>query len=1550
MQQIIVTLTNASGVVITKNLVKPQNQPVQLSLPPGTQLAVQVKGPSTHKGVSKGSGAHKLDIKRLGDDLVIEGEGDALVQVANYYDTKDVSLGKTHWDLAEPVLDTDRQAASEQPADKTTQANHSTSVSSAQVASAAVASPNEVSLQAGHATVAAASSTGFSWTTLALGLGAAAGAGGGGGGGGSVSVPVSASNVITGTIAAGPVVSNHSLVVNVYQADGTWIGPASVNSSGQFTANLGNYSGVVIVKVTSSGSGGDFKDEATGVDMHLDATLLAVGSVTSGSSVLHVNPLTTLAAQQAGVHADGSVATNLSASAASAANAAVAKAFGLSGDITQMAANTTVNAQGGAQTPNEIGLVLAAVSGMSSKSGSQSSAITDLFNMLGPDGKISDLGVQKLLDGAMAADPSGALAGKMASVISKGQSSPGFTVDALPEGHVLSANTLKVGTVLSGKVAVGTDVNTLSIQFGVTNHTQPGAGKVTLDTTTWTWHYTLGAADVSALQGELTQNKDGPESIQLCVSNTPKASMGVFYNNGIDDAPVAVTFANVKTSVAENASTADGIKLADIVIVDPDRYVGGAPTVSDSTHFEVRNNNGKYELWLLPGTVLNFDTTKNLSVSVTAGGTASQAFNLQITDVNYAPVASGSANLASVNEDTASPAGATVSDLFANNYSNAGHDAADTLKGIAVSGNAATSAQGRWQWSSDGVAWTDIANAGLSDTNALYLDGASKIRFVPALNYNGTPGVLEAHLVDSSMTSWSNGTKINAALNGGVTPVSAGVVSLSTSIQAVNDAPTVAHAPQNQLVVADNTVKTFQLAADAFADADANDTLTFTATLLDGSALPSWLTFDASTRTFSVSKDATAGLDIEVRVTASDRDGAAVHSDFRVQTIAATQLTAPTVKLFNDSGTDPKDGITNNGKVLVEGLVIGSTWQYSLDGGGTWKSGSGDGFTLTQDGAYNIQVKQTYGASTSDPVTLNVTLDTKVAASSIAGFDKTGSTSDGIQSDSLTDVVGTGMTHIGGMTHIDGAHCALIEGTSEALATVTFTLGGESKTVVADANGYWNYRMTASDFAHVGVGSEAITITGVTDRAGNTSSAVVTHNVTFNAIADTANHQGTGYGSTYLDALIQGGTGWTGTTITYSFAPGANGTTAWTATEKTAMANAFHSFENICNLHFVEGTYSSDGYAATNMVMNKVPSSTWNKPGDTWITLADFMYPQYGVNEEGHFSDYYGALQGRFNYEFSGWKNLTAGGMGFDTLIHELGHGLGLSHPFDSYPKFPGVTTHTDLGDYNLDQGVWTMMSYNHGWPNSSPGDKAVGYTWGYDKTPMSFDVAALQTLYGANTNFKTGNDTYVLPTTEASGTGWECIWDAGGVDTISNAGASTACQINLNAYPIAGGVPSESYVSYNYGAQIAGGFTIAAGAVIENAVGGNGNDILTGNAVANTLTGGAGSDVFVFNSALGSTNIDQLTDFKVSDGDQIDLDHKIFSGLSESSGSIVATEFLAGANVTAATNSSQHILYNSTTGALYYDADGSGSSAAVQFALLQNKPTDITYAQFVVI
>ncbi len=115
------------------------------------------------------------------------------------------------------------------------------------------------------------------------------------------------------------------------------------------------------------------------------------------------------------------------------------------------------------------------------------------------------------------------------------------------------------------------------------------------------------------------------------------------------------------------------------------------------------------------------------------------------------------------------------------------------------------------------------------------------------------------------------------------------------------------------------------------------------------------------------------------------------------------------------------------------------------------------------------------------------------------------------------------------------------------------------------------------------------------------------------------------------------------------------------------------------------------------------------------------------------------------------------------------------------------------------------------------------------------------QAKYGANLGYRTGADTYVLPTSNAVGTFYSSIWDAGGIDAIVHDG-STPAVIDLRPATLQvepGGGGFLSYVD-----AVFGGFTIANGVAIENARGGSGADTIFGNAVGNLLEGRGGDDV----------------------------------------------------------------------------------------------------------
>jgi serralysin len=125
----------------------------------------------------------------------------------------------------------------------------------------------------------------------------------------------------------------------------------------------------------------------------------------------------------------------------------------------------------------------------------------------------------------------------------------------------------------------------------------------------------------------------------------------------------------------------------------------------------------------------------------------------------------------------------------------------------------------------------------------------------------------------------------------------------------------------------------------------------------------------------------------------------------------------------------------------------------------------------------------------------------------------------------------------------------------------------------------------------------------------------------------------------------------------------------------------------------------------------------------------------------------------------------------------------------------------------------------------------------------------------------------------------------------------------------------------------------------------------LCGGLGKDTLIGGKGQDAFVFNTKADSKrNVDKITDFNVKD-DSIWLENAIFKTLGKSGSSatpapLKSNTFYGGSS---AHDSNDRIIYNKKTGALFYDADGNGSSKQVQIATLSNKAA-LTYKDFFVI
>ncbi|WP_279430123.1 M10 family metallopeptidase C-terminal domain-containing protein [Glaesserella parasuis] len=294
------------------------------------------------------------------------------------------------------------------------------------------------------------------------------------------------------------------------------------------------------------------------------------------------------------------------------------------------------------------------------------------------------------------------------------------------------------------------------------------------------------------------------------------------------------------------------------------------------------------------------------------------------------------------------------------------------------------------------------------------------------------------------------------------------------------------------------------------------------------------------------------------------------------------------------------------------------------------------------------------------------------------------------------------------------------------------------------------------------------------------------------------------------------------------------------------------------------------------------------------------------------------------------------------TALHEIGHTLGMPHT-DSTTEFGK--------DYLIeDSSEFSVMSYNR-YVNNSLYQKLHSL--------RMYDLAYLQNRFGVNAKSRAGDDVYTFAdfNTYASD-GGRYIWDGAGIDTFDASKEQAGVYVNLNPgswiyvgetkeknfliksvhsskqdVKIYFGLPDKATVDSN-GAVNApldisdveytkGQAYIGQGTQIENLLGSAHSDTLIGNAADNniyggagddTLIGGEGEDTFVFNASLNG-KADVITDFSAED--KIELSKTIFSSL------------------TSADKVIEHIQYDSSTGKLSYDSDGSGKGNAIHFATL---------------
>jgi serralysin len=359
---------------------------------------------------------------------------------------------------------------------------------------------------------------------------------------------------------------------------------------------------------------------------------------------------------------------------------------------------------------------------------------------------------------------------------------------------------------------------------------------------------------------------------------------------------------------------------------------------------------------------------------------------------------------------------------------------------------------------------------------------------------------------------------------------------------------------------------------------------------------------------------------------------------------------------------------------------------------------------------------------------------------------------------------------------------------------------------------------------------------------------------------------GTNY--TLINGLTQGGS-WVfsgAQDFTYSFhviTP--DSSSEWTATLKGYVAQAYAAWAAVANITFTEDV--------------TVPVDYKLSDADLTLTFAgaDPDILAYGIFPDPSFADLELAFEGEtrvtypqpegdiFIFEESAeqFDYMQPGGAGFGTILHEIGHTLGLKHPFDD-----GGNDRPVLSSF-YDDGYKTLMSYED--PQLVDNGFYITYATGFQATPMPLDILAIQHIYGANMTTNAGDNTYVLTDDGIVRT----IWDAGGTDTIDASGLSAGLRLTIvegdlmyygtySATAIAYNMTLENITGTGFNDTIAGNAAdnilngdggadvVDGGAGADTITGGIGNDSLIGNSGADTMTGGVGNDTF---------NVDDGTD-----------------------------------------------------------------------------------------
>ena len=412
--------------------------------------------------------------------------------------------------------------------------------------------------------------------------------------------------------------------------------------------------------------------------------------------------------------------------------------------------------------------------------------------------------------------------------------------------------------------------------------------------------------------------------------------------------------------------------------------------------------------------------------------------------------------------------------------------------------------------------------------------------------------------------------------------------------------------------------------------------------------------------------------------------------------------------------------------------------------------------------------------------------------------------------------IATPSAFTGTITNLSGHDLIDLAGLANATAvvnagTVTVSNGGTVVTTFTATGLTTGSLNSTSD----GNGGTILTL-----KQTNSPSAVI--NTEVNGGSGTAAHQWAPIGGS-------------GPIVTYSFDSASN----WSAAEKQSFVNGLGLWSAVAKINFslvtsggqVNFVRGSDGQAYTSSAYDNTTGNNSSATVSIDTSVGSFA-----------------------NLVTFGTADTTGfGGYGWGTVLHEIGHVLGLSHP-GNYNEVADLATQQT---YYTDTHQYSVMSYFGA--QYSGANWTTGGTTYNTETPMLYDIAAAQQIYGANTSMLAGNDTFGFNASAAitgnsalnqvynfasNGLPIVTLWDGGSNNTLDLSGYSTASVVNLNA---------GTFSSFN---GLSRNLSIAINTAIDKFVGGAGNDVITVNSDADVINGGGGSNTAVFGNTRASYTV----------------------------------------------------------------------------------------------